>query len=132
MLDSKSHSPQLPQETERPQPLRLFNRALTQLSNFVIQLSIFPTTTLPFVILSVEKKAHARNPSREQSFDQNRRWQALDPSSDGCRPGWAGLRFGRAGFKRCCQWPHMEKHGSADFHGGAVDHCRSLWFACRD
>jgi hypothetical protein len=42
---------------------------LAQLSNFANQLSIFPTTTLPFVILSVEKKAHARNPSREQSFD---------------------------------------------------------------
>jgi hypothetical protein len=42
---------------------------LAQLSNSASQLSIFPTTTLPFVILSVEKKAHARNPCSEQSFD---------------------------------------------------------------
>jgi hypothetical protein len=42
---------------------------VAQLSNSASQLSIFPTTTLPFVILSVEKKAHARNPCSEQSFD---------------------------------------------------------------
>jgi hypothetical protein len=35
---------------------------LSQLSKSVSQLSIFPTTTLSFVILSLGKKGHAGNP----------------------------------------------------------------------
>jgi hypothetical protein len=71
MLDSKSHSPQLAVRAAAfARNTGTFKRELLmQLSNFGCQLSIFPTTTLPFVILSVEKKGHARNPCSEQSFD---------------------------------------------------------------
>ena len=71
MLDSKSHSPQLfaPAADVRAATAEPNLEVIAQLSNSANQLSIFPTTTLPFVILSVEKKAHARDPCSEQSFD---------------------------------------------------------------
>jgi hypothetical protein len=72
MLDSKSHSPKLfARAAACCAATATFSTAelLAQLSNFCNQLSIFPTTTLPFVILSLEKKAHASNSCSEQSFD---------------------------------------------------------------
>src|SRR5579864_2624292 len=78
----------------------LFRRALVkQLSNFANQLSIFPTATLPFVILFPGKK-HAADVSHQQDRHENSRWKAVDSSADGCRNRGTGLRFGRTGFKR--------------------------------
>ncbi len=59
MLDSKSHSPEAFRACGSVcAAIPAFSTAalLAQLSNFANQLSIFPTTTLPFVILTVEKK----------------------------------------------------------------------------
>src|SRR5438309_2190517 len=78
----------------------LLNFVLTPALEFLQPALDFSHNNPVFCHPIYREKRHAGNPSNQQDIDENSRWKAVDPSADGCRPGWIGLRFGRFGFKR--------------------------------